>query len=56
MSHRPLQSYRGSCHCGIYPLHRKRVTPDNLGVNVFCLEQFDPAGIPVRQTVGAAMP
>ncbi len=42
--------------CGIYPFHRKRVTPDNLGINVFCLEGFDPEGIPVRQTVGAAMP
>ena len=42
--------------CGIYPFHRKRVTPDFLGVNVFCLDGFDPADIPVRQTVGAAMP
>ena len=41
--------------CGIYPFHRKRVTPDNLGINVFCLEGFDPAGIPVRKTAGAAM-
>lgn len=42
-------------HCGIYPFHRKRVTPDFVGVNVFCLEGFDPAGIPVRATHGAAM-
>lgn len=42
--------------CGIYPFHRKRVTPDNLGINVFCLQGFQPDGIPVRQTVGAAMP
>lgn len=41
--------------CGIYPFHRKRVTPDFYGVNVFCLEGFDPAGIPVRATVGAGM-
>ncbi len=41
--------------CGIYPFHRKRVTPDNFGVNVFCLHDFDPSGIPVRRTVGAAM-
>ncbi len=40
--------------CGIYPFHRKRVTPDHLGVNVFCLEDFDPAGIPVRATIAAA--
>lgn len=42
--------------CGIYPFHRKRVTPDYLGINVFCLHDFDPAGIPVRQTAGAGMP
>lgn len=42
--------------CGIYPFHRKRVTPDHFGVNVFCLEGFDPAGIPVRQAIGSAMP
>jgi hypothetical protein len=42
--------------CGIYPFHRKRVTPDNYGVNVHCLHDFDPAGIPVRQATGAAMP
>ena len=41
--------------CGIYPFHRKRVTPDHFGVNVFCLDGFDPAGIPVRRAVGAAM-
>jgi hypothetical protein len=41
--------------CGIYPFHRKRVTPDYYGVNVYCLHEFDPAGIPVRQTIGAQM-
>ncbi len=41
--------------CGIYPFHRKRVTPDFLGINVHCLEGFDPDGIPVRATVGAGM-
>ena len=41
--------------CGIYPFHRKRITPDYYGVNVFCLEDFDPAGIPVRATIGAGM-
>jgi hypothetical protein len=41
--------------CGIYPFHRKRMAPDHYGVNVFCLEGFDPAGIPVRATVGKAM-
>ena len=42
--------------CGIYPFHRKRVTPDFLGINLYCLEGFEPTGIPVRRTVGAAMP
>ena len=41
--------------CGIYPFHRKGVTLDYFGVNVFCLEDFDPAGIPVRATDGAGM-
>lgn len=41
--------------CGIYPFHRKRVTPDYFGVNVLCLEQFDPTGIIVRATDGAGM-
>jgi len=39
----------------IYPFHRKRVTPDYVGVNVFCLDGFDPSGIPVRRTSGASM-
>jgi hypothetical protein len=41
--------------CGIYPFHRKRVTPDFYGINVACLENFNPEGIPVRLAVGAAM-
>ena len=41
--------------CGIYPFHRKRVTPDFYGVNTACLDGFDPAGIPVRATIGAGM-
>jgi hypothetical protein len=43
-------------NCGIYTFHRKRVTPDYFGVNVFCLSGFNPAGIPVRHTDGVAMP
>jgi hypothetical protein len=42
--------------CGIYPFHRKRMTPDHLGINVLCLEGFDPTQIPVRATHGAALP
>ena len=41
--------------CGIYPFHRKRITPDFIGINVYCLQDFDPAGIPVRPTAGATM-
>jgi hypothetical protein len=41
--------------CDIYPFHRKRVTPDHFGVNVHCLDGFDPAGIPVRATRGSEM-
>ncbi len=41
--------------CGIYPFHRKRVTPDHLGINVFCLEGFDQKGIPLRATIGRDM-
>jgi len=42
--------------CGIYTFHRKRVSPDFFGINVHCLDGFDPAGIPVRATIGAGMP
>lgn len=42
--------------CGIYPFHRKRTAPDHYGVNVYCLEGFDPAGIPVRQAHGSTLP
>lgn len=28
---------------------------DNLGINIHCLESFDPSNIPVRQAVGAGM-
>jgi hypothetical protein len=31
------------------------VTPDHFGVNVHCLDGFDPAGIPVRATRGSEM-
>lgn len=39
--------------CGIYPFHRKRVSPNYFGINVFCLAGFDPEGIALRATVGA---
>ena len=42
--------------CGIYPFHRKRVTPDNLGINVHCLEGVSLEGILIRRANSAAMP
>lgn len=42
--------------CGVYPFHRKRLAPDHYGINTACLIGFDATGIPVRATVGAAMP
>lgn len=41
--------------CGIYVFHRKRAAPDHFGVNVFCLDGFDVASIPVRATEGVGM-
>lgn len=41
--------------CGIYVFHRKRAAPDHFGVNVFCLEGFDAASLPVRATDGINM-
>lgn len=41
--------------CGIYPFHRKRTAPGYYGVNVYCLEDFNPAEIPVRETGGSAL-
>lgn len=42
--------------CGIYVFHRKRAAPDHFGVNVFCLDDFDVAALPVRATEGIGMP
>lgn len=41
--------------CGIYVFHRKRAAPDHFGVNVFCLDGFDVASLPVRATEGVGM-
>lgn len=41
--------------CGIYPFHRKRVTPDHFGINVGCLSDFQSTGITVRETNGSEM-
>lgn len=42
-------------HCGIYTFHRKRSTPDHYGVNVFCLDGFDPNSVPHRLADGKDM-
>ena len=42
-------------HCGIYVFHQKRSAPDHYGVNVFCLEGFDPSSVPIRQADGETM-
>ena len=41
--------------CGIYVFHRKRAAPDHYGVNIFCLDGFDVASLPVRATEGIGM-
>ena len=41
--------------CGIYPFHKKRAMPDSYGVNVMCLDGFDPTGIRVRAAEGKGM-
>lgn len=41
--------------CGIYVFHRKRAAPDHFGVNIFCLDNYDAATLPVRATDGAQM-
>ncbi len=41
--------------CGIYTFHHKRVTPDFLGINVFCLENVDLSKVPVISVDGITM-
>lgn len=41
--------------CGIYPFHRKRYTPDNFGINVHCIDGFNPEGFLVRKANGLGM-
>jgi len=54
MEYAPRQAFLLS-RCGIYTFHRKRAAPDHFGVNVFCLEDFDPAAVPVHATDGIGM-
>jgi hypothetical protein len=41
--------------CGVYVFHRKRAAPDHFGINVFCLDGFDVASLPIRATEGKGM-
>jgi hypothetical protein len=41
--------------CGIYTFHRKRVTPDYFGINVYCLEDANIADVPVIGVDGLSM-
>jgi hypothetical protein len=42
-------------HCGIYPFHRKRSDPTEYGVNLHCLDGFDPASLPTKLGKGKSM-
>ena len=41
--------------CGIYTFHRKRSGPEYYGINVMCLDGFDPSTVPVRPAEGKTM-
>jgi len=41
--------------CGIYTFHRKRAQPDHYGINIFCIDGFDPSDINIRDTEGENM-
>ena len=41
--------------CGIYTFHRKRSAPDSYGVNVGCLEDFDPSIVSLHLADGLTM-
>lgn len=42
--------------CGIYTFHRKRVSPDFFGINVYCLNDVDVSIVPVVEVDGLTMP
>lgn len=41
--------------CGIYTFHRKRVSPDFFGINVYCLDEVDISSVPVVAVDGLSM-
>ena len=41
--------------CGIYTFHRKRVTPDFFGINVYCLDDADISNVPIVEVDGQTM-
>ena len=41
--------------CGIYTFHRKRVSPDFFGINVFCLDNIDISNVPIIEVDGQSM-
>lgn len=41
--------------CGIYTFHRKRVTPDFFGINVYCLDDADISNVPIVEVDGRTM-
>jgi hypothetical protein len=41
--------------CGIYTFHRKRSDPNSYGVNIFCLDDLDPATVRRVPTEGESM-
>lgn len=41
--------------CGIYTFHRKRMAPDQFGINVSCLQDIKIDDIPVRRLTGSAL-
>lgn len=42
-------------HCGIHPVHRERSDPTEYGVNLHCLDGFDPAALPTKLGKGKRM-
>ena len=41
--------------CGIYTFHQKRSDPSSYGVNIFCLDDLDPATVRRVPTEGESM-